>query len=149
MQTITLDEIENDFKALMHDLTPRYVTQQASGWVWHERLEPPSERTRYFTIRWEPIDTFREGLMGFNAEEVEVEMHILTDYGLVPEQQLKKIMWDDIMQLDDHFQARKSPALSGLLWVEFLDYEEFFYGDGDSAQMDLVFLVRYFKARDT
>lgn len=148
MTPTTLDIIENDFKAIMHALTPRYTSQQATGWVWHERMEPPSERTRYFTIRWDPIDTFREGLMGFSAEEVEVEMQIIVDYN-VPEQNLKKIMWDDAMQLDDRFQARKDPTLPGLIWVEYLDYEELAYNEGDAAQIALIYSVRYLKSRDT
>ena len=148
MNPITLDEIETDFIAQMHALTPRFTSQQASGWVYHERLEPPSTRTRYFTLRWSVGDTFRDGLMCFGSEEVEVFLHVVVDYNL-PDQDFMKIAWDDAMQLDDVFQSRKSPVLSGLMWAEFLSVEEIELNEGDTPQLDIIFLVRYLKARHT
>ncbi len=150
VQVTTPDLIEDEFITLISGLTPRHIIGQASSYTHYKRLSKPSTRTRRFTIRFQDYRPHEEGLMGKNFEEMEADMIVTVDYGGIPEQEVQKVAGDDHVFLEDRFQSRKDPTFPGLMWLTSDGYETNEPdNDGDQAQIEHFYIIRWINARAT
>jgi hypothetical protein len=147
MATATdLDTIEAAIRIAIETMTPRWQRAGAVGWKFYRKARTVSISARWFRLEWDPRGHRPEGFMGPNMVETDVGLAIVTDYGGVPADEMRKMAEDDHFQLRDVLNRLKN-SVPGLWWVESEGFDGEADVDVDQAQGTHGFLVRYMKAR--
>lgn len=155
--TTDLFTLEPIFRAAIIGITPTHQRARDSGWQPKpgDELGAVGHKTRLFRFVWAPGGFVEDGLFGAAADgtgggvhEVESILSIIVDY---PEgaEFVAEMVDDDQYDLASTLEDLKAPTNDGLVFVEpFGDpFDIAPENEGDQAQYQFDFNVRYMKAR--
>ena len=154
--TTDLTTLKAVFRAAVEGLSPTHVRSQVIGWhsIPGDRPARPGHAMRVFTLRFEPSNFVPDGLYGeeyagVGVHEVESYLVVTVDYGGVPSEVLDEVVDDDLYDLAATFEDLAAPTTTGLVSVENIGDPIDIADDneGDQAQVEFRFLVRYMKLR--
>lgn len=116
-------------------------------WKFYEgERRPPGLGRRYYRLEWIPQGPTPDGLMGHGVLEVDVHLHVITDYGSTPMQVVEKMAIDDHFWLRDTISAVRH-TLGGWRYFVPLDWDFTEFSREDQYQVDHTFLLRYMQQR--
>ena len=110
--------------------------------VWGDAVRSDA---RWFRFAWHDQGYTPGGWWGPEQVSTDSHLHVVVDYGSIPEQRVRMVATDDRYQIRDVCNRLKS-TVPGLRWFEVQGWD-FVNTDRNQARIDHRFLVRYMKAR--
>lgn len=148
----TVTAIEQQLIPIIQGITPHATDGQDDGWVYEERAEKASFRTRRFRLEWRPLGMRDDGFFTNAAVQTDVMLDVVTDYA-IPEDRAFEIVESDRDQLFWKIhQELANPGNTAKLLVsveagDFSDPELSQEGHADRFQATHTFTLSYLKTR--
>ena len=136
------------FRTALETMTPRVIEGQATRrWEWYEGNEngPVRSDARWYRFAWHDQGYTPGGGWGPEQVSTDSHLHVVVDYGSIPEQRVRMVATDDRYQIRDVCNRLKS-TVPGLRWFEVQGWD-FVNTDRNQARIEHRFLTRYMKAR--
>lgn len=146
MPATTIDLIQDAFRTAIESMVPRYVPgSSVHTWRYYEGEQPVRSDARWFRFEWTTVGYVDGGFMGPAMVDTEVTLQVITDYGGVRADVLKRVVEDDHYQIRDVLNRLKA-TVDGFRWLEATS-TDFMNNDRDQARVAHRYMVRYMKAR--
>lgn len=144
MPATTLDILEPLFVAAIVGITPRTLASRPwKHYIGHD--QPVRAEARWFRVDWDGEGHTPGGFMGPLQVDTTCTLHVVVDYGGIPEHVVKRVAEDDIDQIRDVINRLKFTS-PGFRWFERIDWD-FASNDRNQSRIVLQYETRYMKAR--